>query len=361
MVCAAQEEKDPDDELDTLFVKDRSHLLALRVFTSTKYNTLRLGSVARGNDLIYRPTNQFNFGIGASYRKFTLNLGFGIPGLTQQRREELGHTKYLDAQANMFTPERATNLFLQYFQGYHISALSPYDIRWESTTDRPFRPDVTQLNAGISTLRIFNSRRYSYRAALNQDAWQRRSQGSWLLGGYATYYRLRADSSLVPMAIAHRFDERAMIRRGDLVDAGPMGGYAYTIVIKEHFFIMGSAAAGAGISMQHTGIDPPGAENGGNERNTTWGPGWRVQVRGGIGYNSDMSQIGITINHEHVHYVMPIQSMLAWNVGNIRFNIVHRFNKRVKPIDKLMDKLKKDPPPAVEETVPAADEAEDEE
>src|SRR5687767_14266205 len=110
----------PESELDSLFVKDHSEMLDVRLFTSTKYNALRIGNKSGGDDLVYRPTNQFNIGVGASYKKFTLNLGTGIPGLTTQRREQFGHSRYLDAQANIFSPERATNLFLQFFKGYGI-------------------------------------------------------------------------------------------------------------------------------------------------------------------------------------------------------------------------------------------------
>ena len=363
ITAAAQEnsEETKGDDLDTLFVKDLSHLLAGRVFVSTKYNTLRLNSSTGSHSLVYRPTNQYNFGVGASYRKFTLNLGFGIPGITDSRRKELGHTRYLDAQANMFTPERASNIFLQYFEGYHISSHDRAQLNWpEQETDRPFREDLRQFNAGISTLRIVNGKRYSYRAAMNQDAWQLRSQGSWLYGGFITYYGLRADSTLIPRALEEHYADEASLLKGDLVDAGPMGGYAYTFVIDRHFFIMGSAAAGAGVSMQSLTLDDRNAENGIDEKTTSWGPSWRVQARAGIGYNSARTQIGITFNQEQVHYLLPEQNFFVWNVGNVRFNIVHRFEKRVRPVDKAMEKLLNDPPPPLEETVPAADEAEDE-
>ncbi|MDQ3099954.1 MAG: DUF4421 domain-containing protein [Bacteroidota bacterium] len=348
------------EELDTLFVKDYSHMLGVRVFTSTKYNALRIGSESGDNDLIYRPTNQFNIGVGASYKKFILNLGFGIPELTTDRREKFGHSKYLDAQANMFSPERATNLFLQFFKGYHLSTHTESQLGWaEQTTDRPFREDIEQFNFGISTLKIFNSRKYSYRAALNQDAWQRRSQGTWLLGAYGSYYRLRADSSLTPTSLAGEFAPEAFMDRGDFVDLGPMGGYAYTLVINSRFFIMGSAAAGAGLSMHYLETTPSGSDAP-KRSNTTWGPGWHLQLRGGIGYNSRSNQVGLTFNHEHIHYIMPVQSMVAWNVGNIRFNIVHRFDKRVGFVDRIMKKLKPNAPAAVEEAVPAVEEVEEE-
>ena len=355
---SAQDEK--EGELDSAYVKDHSEMLGVRLFTSTKYNALRIGNKNDGDDLVYRPTNQFNIGIGASYKKFTLNLGTGIPFVTTERREKFGHSRYLDAQANIFSPERATNLFLQFFKGYHLADVKENQIGWpEQETDRPFREDIEQFNFGITTLRVFNSKRYSYRAAFNQDAWQRRSQGSFLLGGYGTYYRLRADSSLVPSILSSEFDDEASIDRGDLIDLGPMGGYAYTLVLNQHFFITGSAALGVGLSMQYLESDPtePGVDH---YKGTTWGPGWHLQLRGGMGYNSARNQIGITFNHEHIHYILPVQSMFAWNVGNIRFNIVHRFDKKVGFVDRIMKKLKPNAPPAIEETVPAVEEVEEE-
>jgi hypothetical protein len=349
----------PETALDTLYVIDRSQILTARLFSSTKYNALRIGA-KQGNDLVLRPTNQINFGVGASYRKFTLNLGVGIPFLTRSRRERFGHTRYLDAQANLFGPERATNLFLQYFRGYGISSHTGPDLGWnDQDTERPFRDDISQFNFGVTTLRVFNSRRYSFRAPLNQDAWQRRSQGSWLFGAYGSYYRLRADSSLVPRALHQRFAPQAAIRQGDFLDAGPMGGYAYTLVFRQRFFLMGSAALGVGLSLHH--LQRGAVEHDRTSSVTTVGPGWHLQLRGGIGTNSRRNQIGITFNHEHVHYMLPIQGMFAWNVGNIRFNIVHRFEKRVKPLDRTLRKLKPNTPAIIQEAVPAIKEAEQEE
>src|SRR5689334_9061044 len=54
-------------EVDTAYVKDFSHLLTARVFASTKFDTLRLFGNGLKDDLLYRPNNQINIGIGVSY------------------------------------------------------------------------------------------------------------------------------------------------------------------------------------------------------------------------------------------------------------------------------------------------------
>lgn len=346
-VSMRAQRSDRTAEVDTLFVKDYAHLLTGRAFLSTKYNAFRIDPTTEGTPLTYRPNSQVNMGIGASYRKFTLNLGFAIPFVNRDN-DWYGRTRYLDAQANLLSPERATNFFLQVFKGYHISTYSRQELGWpDQGVELPYRGDLVEFNLGISTLRVYNSRRFSYRAAFNQDAWQCRSQGSWLLGGYALYYRLNADSSLVPSALARRFDAQAALRKGDFADIGPMGGYAYTLVLKRRWFATASFAIGAGLSVQHTLTDPlPEISAAGP--NTTWGPGWHIQMRGAVGYNSQRDQVSLSFNEERVSYLRTDQSLFRWHVGNIRFNVVHRFSEKLPWFDRGFRWLKKRTPDMLE-------------
>ena len=312
---------------DTAYVRDYSHQLTMRLYSNTKYNALFIGSPF--TDLVYRPNNRINIGIGASYHALTLNIGFGVPFLNDDDAVR-GRTRYLDAQANIHTQRWATNLFMQVFGGYYISSHDLGQVGWEQDTERPYRADLVQFNLGASTLRIFNDQRFSYRASFNQDAWQRKSQGSFLLGGYLTYYNVRADSSLVPTRLNVLFDTQTHMRRGSFLDVGPMGGYVYTYVLKEHWFMTISAAVGAGLSIQRIFLALPEGET----RHTDTGPGWHGQLRAGIGYNSHKTCIGLSINQENIGYLPASQESFRWNVGNIRLNFVQRFNQRVRVADR---------------------------
>ena len=329
--------------VDTLYVKDYSHLLTMRLFGSSKFNAFRIGANDGSPDLVFKPNNKINMGIGASYRRFTINLGFGIPFVNNDDAR-YGRTRYLDAQANLLSPERATNLFLQVFKGYYIDSHDRQEVGWpDQVTELPYRGDLNEFNVGISSMRVYNSRRFSYRAAFNQDAWQRRSQGSTMLGGYALYYRIRADSSLVPTTLARRFDNEVQLRKGDFADGGVMGGYAYTLVHKEHWFVTGSLALGLGLSTQRVVIDGPD-DNTAEVARTTLGPGWHLQIRAGAGYNSRRDQASVSFNQERVNYILPNQSGFAWNVSNLRINFVHRFNERLPAADRASRWLKKQVP-----------------
>ncbi|MBK8340887.1 MAG: DUF4421 domain-containing protein [Flavobacteriales bacterium] len=326
-LAPAQDRANPQ-AFDTAYVADYSHLLSLRIYSSTKYNALTIASRS-ATDLVHRPNNRINIGIGASYRSLTLNIGFGIPFVNNDEAVR-GKTQYLDAQANVHTQRWAANLFLQIFGGYYIASHNLEQVGWVQDTERPYRADLVQFNLGGSALRIANHRRFSYRAAFTQDAWQRKSQGSVLVGGYITYYNVRADSSLVPSALSAGFDRHARMRRGTFFDIGPMGGYACTFVLKEHWFLTASAAVGAGLSIQNIVSTDPGND----VVQTDAGPGWHAQMRASGGYNSRKINIALSFNQENIGYLLTGQESFRWNVGNVRLNLVKRFNRRVPMADR---------------------------
>ncbi len=336
------------DTFDTAYVKDYSHIITGRVYGSTKYNKLQLGGRRGTKALIYRPNNKINFGVGASYRALTLNIGVGIP-LVNNDQDKRGETRYFDAQANIYTKRWATNLFLQRFQGYYISSYTKPELGWFQDTEFPTRPDLVEYNLGVSTVHIFNNDRFSYRAAFNQDAWQRRSQGSLLVGGYLTYFHLKSDSSLIPAALNSSFDPGLQLRRGGFLDLGPSVGYAYTLIFKEHFFLTGSFVVGGGLSLQRaTTTNTDGSE----VLKTSAGLGWHGQFRAGTGYNGAKYYVGVSFNQENIGYLVDERSNFYWSVGNIRLNFVKRFNTHIRMMDRGFRWYKRKVKEPAEEAVP---------
>lgn len=337
--AAAHGQRSADHEhFDTAYVRDYSRILTARIYSSTKYNKLLLGGLHGGRAMIYRPNNKINFGIGASYHALTLNIGVGIPGINKDQ-EKRGETHYLDAQANLYTKRWATNLFLQKFRGYYISSHNKAEVGWVQDTELPTRPDLVQFNVGISTVHIFNNDRFSYRAAFNQDAWQRKSQGTLLAGGYFTYFHLNADSSIIPQRLALQYDDGLRLRRGGFLDLGPSLGYAYTLVIREHVFLTGSLVLGAGLSAQRaTTLENTNRE----EKRTVVGAGWHSQFRAGAGWNGAVYYAGISFNQENVGYLIDDRSNFYWSVGNIRLNFARRFNLGHTMVGRKIRKVKQE-------------------
>lgn len=335
---------------DSLYVQDYSHILTGRTYISTKDNAFSIRASGGSNNLIYNPNNRINLGLGASYRSLTLNIGLPIPGLND-RDDVFGRTRYFDAQANIHTKRTATNLFLQLFTGYHLRSHTLEETNWPPLAQKPYRPDAFQFNFGFSSLRVVNNDRFSYRASFNQDAWQKRSQGSWLFGGYATFFGLRADSSLVPTALNADFTASARISRADLFDAGAMGGYVHTFVYKGHWFATFSAVVGAGLSLQNTVYTSTDATD--KRSGLEAGPGWRTQARAGAGYNSARHYVGISYNLERSGHSLAEEQRFAWNVSNIRFNVVRRFNTHIGFMDRGIRWFRRRVADPIEDMLPA--------
>jgi hypothetical protein len=325
--------------VDTSYVRDFSNRPALRLYLSAKFNSMVVRSNEGFTNLRYRPNGNFNMGFGASYRRLTLNIGFPMPFINNDV-DAKGKTRFLDAQATVHTQRQASNLFLQVFKGYHISSHLNSRIGWDQTTRYPYRPDLVQFNIGFSSLRIANHTRFSYRATFNQDAWQQRSQGTWLFGGYATSYVVKADSALVPTRLLNEFASSAPITKALFFDLGPMGGYAHTFVHRRHWFLTVSGALGAGPSVQRLVF----REQEGTNARLELGPGWHAQFRAGIGYNSRYRYVGLLFNQEHIGYVLREQGNFAWDVGNFRFMVVQRLKDRPKGVDRGLRWLKRNTP-----------------
>ncbi|MGV3638452.1 MAG: DUF4421 family protein [Flavobacteriales bacterium] len=324
LLCSAQ----PASH-DPTFVRDLSHRVTLRAYGSHKFNSMLLRANGGYADLRYRPNGQVNLGIGASLRKFTLNIGVRMPFVNDDQ-DRKGRTRYLDAQANLYGVRQATNLFLQVYKGYHITSHSKEDLAWTGPTEFPYRADVLQYNFGISSLRILNHQRFSYRAGFNQDAVQLKSQGSWLLGGYLTGFVLRADSSLIPSRLNDQFPLTVGVQGASYYDMGPMVGYAYTHVLTRNWFVSVSGAIGAGLSAQvlrrrhGEGLAP-----------TTYvGSGWHTQLKAAAGYNSGSHYIGVVFSQEHVGYRQRAQERFVWDVGLVRLVLAQRLSERPEPMDR---------------------------
>lgn len=314
---------------DTAYVRDYSSRVTLRYYGSHKFNSMVLRARGGAADLRYRPNGQINMGIGASLRKFTLNIGVRMPFVNNDD-DRKGRTRYLDAQANLYGIKQASNLFLQVYKGYHITSHTKAVLGWTGETELPYRPDVLQYNIGISSLRILNHRRFSYRAGFNQDAVQLRSQGTWLIGGYVTGFVLRADSSIIPAPLQGQFPLTQDVRGASFYDVGPMAGYAYTHVIGRRWFATVSGALGAGLSTQVL----RNKNEEGFSSVTYIGAGWHTQLRAAAGYNTRARYIGVLFTQEHIGYLQEERQRFVWDVGLVRVVYAQRFRERPKAMDR---------------------------
>lgn len=224
----------PVSAVDTAYVRTYPRLLVGRTYLTQKYTNVDLLPAADVARLKYRPNTSLNLGVGATYGPLTLGLAYGFRFLNPDAAK--GRTRYLDLQTHVYTRRWVIDGFGQFYTGYH---LAPQGFATGDPEAYYYRPDARLRLFGASGYRLFNPRRFSYRAALVQNEWQKRSAGSWLVGAELVAGAFGGDSSLVPGRLAARYP-RPLVRRVQFVKFGPGGGYAHTFVIRKHFFAMGS-------------------------------------------------------------------------------------------------------------------------
>ena len=313
---------DTSQKFDRDYYESYTGLITARVFFSQKYTSLRIRGSERVRDLQYRPNTTLNFGVGATYGWFTLNLAYGFDFLNSADGAK-GKTRYLDLQSHVYTRKMSIDVFGQFYKGFYAY---PKRIVPQDADQWYVRPDIRVRHFGAAGYYIFNWKKFSLRSAMLQNEWQKRSAGSLLVGGEFYAGQNRGDSALVPGALASEYSE-AGVTKMRYFDIGPGIGYAYTAVLEEHFYALGGLTFSFPISFQKQWRD------GIQESKLSISPD--VLTRFGIGYNSDRMNISMMWVNSSVQ-TKGKTGEYAIRTGNVRLNAAFRF----EPGPKLKRKIK---------------------
>lgn len=249
--------------------------LTARFYFSKKYTSFFVPATNESGQYKYRPNTKLNMGVGATYKNFSLNLAYGFDFLNHD--EQKGKTKSIDLQLHLYPSKWSVDLL-----GIFHSGLDFYtnNISVPDTVQYFYRPDVKQRFVGVSAFRVFNHERFSYNAAMIQNEWQKKSAGTMLLGGHAYYGQIMSeDSALLTKAPESDGSNGYSIDKINFFSVGPGIGYAYTLVIKKHFFITGSLIGSANFLFS--------SESGMNPGDNKFSVNPAAIYKAAIGYNSD--------------------------------------------------------------------------
>lgn len=307
-------------ENDSAYIEDHTEDLTVRLYGSRKYTYYDIVDKRLKEEVLYRPNTSNNLGVGFNYKFIGINLGFKLPFINNDD-DKYGKTKYLDLQAHMYLRKLVVDFYGQYYKGYFLA-----NRRFDSQVIT-LRPDMYNTDIGLNVQYIFNDKRFSYRAAYLQNDYQKKSAGSLIVGGEVFAWKMKGDSSLIPsrLGIEGFFDNETFNKTSSVSMAANIG-YAYTLVIKKHFFITASLTGSAGVNRTTLNyLD-------GRSKRSEFG--WQLNntVRLSGGYNSSKYFVG-------VHYVdlvtrseSPVhRAYQTFGTGNLRFSVVKRFQLK-KPL-----------------------------
>lgn len=266
---------------DTMYYETFPDKLTGRLYLSQKFLKFTIPTSGTSDDIEYKANTKMNLGMGVTYHNFSFNIFYGFAFLNKDTAK--GETKGLDLQLHLYPHKWAIDLLALFPKGYY---LAPKGFATTNPNKYYYRPDVKLTLVGISAYKVPNKDKFSYRAAITQNEWQKKSAGSPLYGGTLYYGTVKADSALVPKIIQNSFPQKG-IDNINFMAIGAGVGYAYTLVIDKHFFITASAVANIDLTM----TSEDGSANG-KQRKTSVGPS--VVTKGSFGYNSPTW--GVSIN-----------------------------------------------------------------
>ncbi len=327
-------EEDTSTYYDPAYIKYYRDELTTRVYLSRKQLGWNLSQSLMQPWLKYRTNDNLLIGLGYTYSFLTINLAVKMPFINTDN-DTYGNTRYIDLQTHTIFRSYIVDLYLQWSKGYYLS--NPESVFNGSYPNGrfPIRGDMRTNIVGLNVHYLFNSSRYSYKAAFQQNQFQRKSAGSPLAGVEAYWVLGMSDSAMVwGEILPSGFLKDQPFNQVDMVNAGINGGYAYTFVWQEKLFLSLSAVLGFSGAYNIVHYSNESATY-----NQGLSVGFTRSIRISLGYNSHDYYVGLSfLNFGMNNLAGGYGDWFTYSTGNIRLNFVKRFRLK-RPIKILRPDL----------------------
>jgi hypothetical protein len=160
---------------------DYSDQLLLKLMSVSKINKLEILNNNNNQVVKLKPYGISSLGVGFNYKWLGLGLAVGLPA-TAAEEEIYGKTDRFDFQLNIYSKKFVVDAFAQQYTGFHIE--NPKDLTDWNETYFPKRETMQTFSMGVGGYYVFNHKKLSYKAAYVRNAVQKKSAGSFLLGGF---------------------------------------------------------------------------------------------------------------------------------------------------------------------------------
>lgn len=311
MVSKGQQ-KASDFEMDSSYV-DLDRRWSLRAYSLVKFQTIFLKNKSNNQSIRYFPGNPFGVGLGFAYRYLVIDLGINL------RLDKDTEASHVDFQGSLFLRTEAFDFFVQRYRGFRGVNFS--------FKDEKFRDDIKTFALGFDYFHTFNGRRLSIASALQGTSIQKKSTGSFVLGGYFSLYRLASDSSIVPPSEQPNFNDRAQIHETRFTNFGIQAGYAYSLVFPRNYFFFASILPGLGFNF--------GAIEAGEDYRPRRAPAGKLNLRLAMGRAA--RQYYTIISFDMDNFLMNIghQNRYRYSLGKIKLVVGYRMNSQLKALQRL--------------------------
>lgn len=305
-------------QADSGYIKRYPRHVTVRLYLGEKISIFNLEDKEHERTLHYRPNNILGLGAGITIRGIGLNFSTRLP-FHDTKQDEYGRTRRYDLQMHRYSRMLALDVYVQRYKGFHLSNSDDVDSVVSHTT-YPYFEQLRALTFGVSGMYVFNGKKFSLRAGIHQQEWQRKSAGSLMLGGalFARYIYNEGTSLLPPYYKYPEFFSGNELRHITNYSLAVKVGYGYNLVLATHYFVSATAEVGIGPSYSIV-RDVAGNEQQGLGLDLTG------NLRFGAGYNSDTWIAGVYVIANSDRYSLPYdRSALSTTQGIFRLAVARR-------------------------------------
>ena len=300
-------------------IEDYSDKLALFLYAKNKFSQFGIYNKTINKRIEYSPNEQLNIGFGFNYKWLGIGLAFNF-SFVNNDNDKYGLTKRLDWQTNVYLKKFVIDFYLQYYKGYYVQ--NPHEVfpEWKEGDDMYIRPDITTATLGFGAMYIFNHKKFSYKSAFLQTAIQKKSAGSFMMGGHLQLQSIQADSSILPEKSVFEDQPPAVAHRA--LYFGIITAYAYNFIIKKHYFASLSLLANLQLGSAKTKLEDGTIYSG-------FVPVFHLQPRIAIGINRPKWYAGVSFVNDVITELYNEENKdwaLSFASGNFRIFMGYRFD-----------------------------------
>ena len=289
-------------ELQAPYYISLSDSLTLRFLTVNKFNSFQISDRNTEKNVDFSPNSDLKLGVGFNYKKIGLNILVNLPGVSIGKSK--GESSYFDFNLTSYGRKFGFDIAYNKYDGYYWSNPDQVMVGYDpKSLGYPQRPDIRTGILAVSGYFNMNHKKFSYLSSFSQNERQLVSAGSPIVGAYANVFGLSSIDSLTVLPNVSipeddpelYFDEDLHFKSIQTRNVGVSGGYIYSFIIKQNFFITLSLQMGMGIeSTDVTYADQP----------TRYIEGVNVfsVSRAAVGYNGKLDYIGPV---SYTHLTLP--------------------------------------------------------
>ncbi|MEO6167953.1 MAG: DUF4421 family protein [Chitinophagales bacterium] len=234
-------------EYDTAFLNRSPSKWSIRLYSVSKYQQFKVNSRSTDASLKYAPNKFYGTGLGVSYNRLNLDVGFNA--FKSRPHDDSEHeSRAFDFIGSLYSGQHLFEIYLQQSIGMFGWLNTTGDIIFPvGDTTIAYREDISAFNFGVDYNLLFNSKKITFGSLIGTEI-QKKSAGGVLAGLFFSSYDLHADSSIVPAEYASIFEDHSEFTDAFVFNIGLSGGYAYTIVFPLHIYLTLSLAPGFSLS-----------------------------------------------------------------------------------------------------------------